>query len=149
MPSIMWCSTEERESAFVDTLGFGMTKDEFFHDPIHLWYSHQRHQIETAWFGEAWRTIPAFRGELTYELGRDASKLGEFLEPGLLALLAVVLNRDEVLKLYEAIYARAGNRESDWREAFEQAFPQHVPALPPAKNDDSSERWGEQFEWPA
>src|SRR5262245_38646150 len=56
-----------------------LTKDDFLREPTKIWYSNRRDEVPLDWFGQAWREVPAFRENLSYELKRYASKLGEFL----------------------------------------------------------------------
>lgn len=107
-----------------------LTKDDFLREATKIWYSNRRDEVPLDWFGQAWRDVPAFRGDLSYELIRYARKLGELLAPDLLPVLAAVLTGEEVVSLYKYVRDHAG-RESEWRREFEVAFPAHVNALPP------------------
>lgn len=109
-----------------------LTEEQFLADPNRLWYSVRRQEIEPEWFAEGWRTIPAFRDNLTYELTRSVSKNGDFfIASDLLAYLPSVLDRDQVVAVYVAIRDESGRPEDEWRPEFERAFAAHVEALPP------------------
>src|SRR5438445_6100707 len=109
-----------------------LTKEAFLADANGLWYSTRRDEIPLEWFAEAWRTIPFFRENLSYELKRYASKWGEMAAPDILTMLAQFLSRDEVVALYEYVRDHAG-REKEWRAEFEAAFPEQAVALPPVR----------------
>ena len=59
-----------------------MTKVEFLKTPSLHWYSDRRNEIRDDWFINAWRTEPAFRDTLTYEMVRSVSKAsGDWKSP--------------------------------------------------------------------
>src|SRR5262249_27838458 len=115
-----------------------LTKETFLADATRLWYSRRQDEIPLEWFAEAWRTVPFFRENVSYELRRYASKWGEMAAPDILGTLAQFLSREEVVALYEYVRDHAG-RETEWRAEFEAAFPEHAVALPPVQEDSQFE----------
>jgi hypothetical protein len=108
-----------------------LTKAQFLADPNRLWYAARRHEIEPEWFKEGWRTLQAFRDNLTYELTRDVRKTGSLrFTPDLLAYLPKILDREQVVAVYVSIRDESGRPEDEWRTEFEEAFPEHAAALP-------------------
>lgn len=118
-------------------LGTGpLTRAAFLADPIRLWYSDRRNDIERGWFKEAWRTRPFFRERLTFELTESVQLHGNFRKAAkLLKYLPTVLERDDVIALFKTIRYESptlyGRVESEWRPKFERAFSEHAEALPP------------------
>jgi hypothetical protein len=69
-----------------------------------------------------WRADPVFRDELTHETRRYICKVGALVDPDLLAMLARVLTREEVLALAEEFRQHARHRILEWGAEFEKAF---------------------------
>jgi hypothetical protein len=109
-----------------------LTRAAFLGDPIRLWYSDRRGDIDPEWFQEAWHTRPAFRDRLTFELTESVQLHGNFRKAAkLLKYLPTVLHRDDVVALYKTIEYESGRLADEWRPRFERAFAEHADALPP------------------
>ncbi len=109
-----------------------LTREAFLGDPIRLWYSDRRRDIEREWFKEAWHTRPFFRERLTFELTQSVQLHGNFRKAArLLNYLPTVLDRDDVVTLFRTIAYESGRLEDEWRPRFERAFARYAGALPP------------------
>ena len=105
------------------------TKDEFLADPNRLWYKPDA-SFQLEWAAEAWQD-PAFRDNLSYELARSVSKTGDFELCGrTLDALSKILTNDQAVNLYVYIRDQSMRPESEWRDAFIQAFPKTRDLLP-------------------
>ncbi len=108
-----------------------LTREAFLGDPIRLWYSDRRSDIDPEWFKEAWHTRPFFRDRLTFELTESVQLHGNFRKAAkLLNHLPGVLERDDVVTLFKTIRYESGRLEDEWRPRFERAFAKHADALP-------------------
>lgn len=117
-----------------------VNREAFLADPSGHWYywqSNRRDKIPVEWFAEAWRTIPVFRENLSYELKRYTSKWGAMQAPEMLAMLNQFLVSTEVIALYEYIRDESGREEEEWRAEFEAAFPEHAPSLPAVRGTEA------------
>lgn len=109
-----------------------LTREKFLGDPIRLWYSDRRSDIDREWLKEAWHTRPFFRDRLTWELTENVQLYGSFRKVAkLLRYLPAVLERDYVVALFKTIQDESGRLADEWRPRFEGAFAEHANALPP------------------
>ena len=107
------------------------TREAFLGDPIRLWHSDRRSDIDPEWFKEAWHTRPSFRDRLTFELTESVQLHGNFRKGAkLLNYLPTVLERDDVVTLFKTIRYESGRLEDEWRPRFERAFAKYADALP-------------------
>src|SRR5262249_22065910 len=91
--------------------------------------------IEAEWFAEVWRTNTEFSDAVTYETKRYVRKIGALCEPGLLAMLAAALTREEVLAFYEELRQDAPGRVMEWGAEFEKAVARLRLVLPVPRSE--------------
>ena len=82
----------------------------------------------TEWMAAAWE-IESIRSELSWDMARTVSKLGElFYTDEYLHYLSQSLPIPRQMELFHYIRNRSPTREKEFRLGFEQAFPACVPA---------------------
>jgi len=83
------------------------------------------------WAVAAWE-LDAVRRTIAREMSREVSKIGSLAwDATSLAKMSAVLRTEQVVRLFESIRDESPHRESEFRPAFEAAFPPHRPSLPP------------------
>jgi hypothetical protein len=107
-----------------------VTRDELFARP-NYWYYLGGQPIHDAWIAAAWEELPELRDNVTYELVREASKVGDLdAIQSSLELLAGILPLTRMVEIYERVRARSPHRESELRPIFERVFGERMAAFP-------------------
>jgi hypothetical protein len=108
-----------------------VTRDEFFAEP-NYWYYLRGEPIPDEWFAAAWEELPEFRDNVTYELMREGSKVGDLgAIQSSLEFLAGILPLARMIEIYERVRASAPHRESEFRPTFERVFGERMAVFPP------------------
>ena len=81
---------------------------------------------------ESWASDFNQRETISWELAHELSKIGSLeYETDTLLALGQVLDTAQVVELYEYLRDKSLRVESEWRDEFEEFFPEHADALPP------------------